>query len=52
MRSTSPQPSTTPGSRTYTVENLSQGTWYFAVVAVNAAGVESDISNVASKTIN
>ena len=32
--------------------NLSQGTWYFAVVAVNASGVESDLSNVASKTIN
>jgi hypothetical protein len=40
------------GLSSYTVEGLSQGTWYFAVVAVNAAGVESDISNVASKTIN
>jgi len=40
------------GLSSYTVEGLSQGTWYFAVVAVNTAGVESDISNVASKTIN
>jgi hypothetical protein len=41
-----------PGLTSYTVENLSQGTWYFGVVAVNAAGSESDISNVATKTIN
>jgi len=41
-----------PGLTSYTVGNLSQGTWYFGVVAVNNAGVESDISNVASKTIN
>jgi len=41
-----------PGLTTYTVENLAQGTWYFVVVAVNTAGVESDLSNVASKTIN
>jgi predicted small lipoprotein YifL len=37
---------------TYTVNNLSQGTWYFAVYAVNSSGLESDISNVGSKTIN
>jgi hypothetical protein len=41
-----------PGLTSYTVENLSQGTWYFGVVAVNAAGSESDVSNVATKTIN
>jgi len=40
------------GLTSFTVDNLSQGTWYFGVVAVNAAGVESDVSNVASKTIN
>ena len=40
------------GLSSYTVDGLSPGTWYFAVVAVNASGVESDISNVASKTIN
>jgi hypothetical protein len=33
------------------VSNLTSGTWYFAVVAVNDAGVESDASNVATKTI-
>jgi hypothetical protein len=36
---------------TYTVNNLSSGTWYFAVYAVNSSGVESDISNIGSKTI-
>jgi len=36
---------------TYLVENLSPATWYFAVKAV-AGGVESDLSNVASKTIS
>ncbi len=35
----------------YVVENLSPATWYFAVKAV-ANGVESDLSNVASKTIS
>jgi len=40
------------GLSSYTVEGLSQGTWYFAVIAVNASGVESDLSNLASKTIN
>jgi hypothetical protein len=36
---------------TYVVENLSSGTWYFAVVAVAATGATSQLSNVASKTI-
>jgi len=45
-------PVNNPGLTTYTVENLSAGTWYFAVVAVNAAGVESDLSNLGMKTIN
>ena len=36
----------------YVVGNLAAGTWYFAVAAVNAAGLESDLSNTASKTIN
>lgn len=36
---------------TYTINDLSQGTWYFAVYARNSAGAESDISNIASKTI-
>lgn len=36
---------------TYVVENLAPATWYFAVTAVNAAGVESAYSNVANKQI-
>ena len=35
----------------YVVENLSSGTWYFTVVALNSAGVSSPLSNLASKTI-
>jgi hypothetical protein len=34
------------------VENLSPGTWYFAVTSYNASNVESDRSNVTSKTIS
>jgi len=33
------------------VENLVPATWYFAVKAYTSAGVESDLSNEASKTI-
>jgi hypothetical protein len=33
------------------VNNLASGQWFFAVYAVNSNGGESDISNVASKTI-
>lgn len=40
-----------PGLTTYTVNNLASGDWFFAVHAVNAAGSESDISNIATKTI-
>jgi hypothetical protein len=36
---------------TYVVENLTAGSWYFAVIAVNTAGVTSGLSNVASKKI-
>jgi hypothetical protein len=36
----------------YMVNNLIAGTWYFAVTAVNSIGLESDLSNTASKTIN
>ncbi|MEP6546177.1 MAG: fibronectin type III domain-containing protein [Gammaproteobacteria bacterium] len=31
---------------TYTVANLAPGTWYFAIAAVNKAGVESDLTEV------
>lgn len=36
----------------YLVENLTSGTWYFTVVALNSAGVSSPLSNIASKTIS
>jgi len=42
---------TNAGLTSYTVNNLGSGQWFFAVFAVNSAGIESDISNVASKTI-
>jgi hypothetical protein len=41
-----------PGLTSYTVEGLGTGVWYFAVIAVNANGSESDLSNVAMKTVN
>jgi hypothetical protein len=40
-----------PSLTSYMVENLGSGTWYFAVVAVNAAGATSTLSNTASKTV-
>jgi hypothetical protein len=40
------------GLQTYMIENLGQGTWYFAIKAVTSAGVESALSNIVSKTIN
>jgi hypothetical protein len=42
----------TPGVASYVIDNLSSGTYYFVVVAVDAAGVESTDSNSASKTIS
>lgn len=41
-----------PSINRYVVENLSSGTWYFAVVAVNATGLTSQLSNTANKTIS
>lgn len=35
----------------YVIEGLTAGTWYFAVKAFNSAGVESVLSNVASKRL-
>ena len=40
-----------PSVSTYVVDNLTSGTWYFAVVAINSAGLSSELSNVGSKTI-
>ena len=39
------------GVTSYVVEQLTPGTWYFVVTAVNAQGIESIFSNVASKTM-
>ncbi|MET0660801.1 MAG: putative Ig domain-containing protein [Steroidobacteraceae bacterium] len=36
---------------TYVVDSLATGTWYFAVVSVNAQGTWSPLSNVTSKTV-
>lgn len=40
-----------PGLSSYVLTGLGSGTWYFAVKAYTTAGVESDLSNVASKNI-
>ena len=40
------------GASSYVVDNLSPATWYFAVKAYNSSGAESDLSVLASKTIN
>ncbi len=42
---------TTPSSTTYTVQNLTAGTWYFAVAAYTSSGSQSALSNIVSKTI-
>jgi hypothetical protein len=34
------------------IENLSAGTWYFAVSAYTTTNIESDLSNLAQKTLN
>ena len=39
------------GVQTYVFDNLHAGTWYFAVMAVTSAGVESALSNRVSTTI-
>ena len=40
-----------PGITTYTLGNLSSGTWYFAVSAYASTGAEGSLSNTASKSI-
>jgi uncharacterized lipoprotein NlpE involved in copper resistance len=40
------------GVQTYVIDNLGQGTWYFAIKAVTSAGVESALSDIVSKTIS
>lgn len=39
------------GATTYEISGLAEGTYYFAVVAYNSAGVDSGQSNVANQTI-
>jgi hypothetical protein len=39
------------GLTSYTLTNLTTGTWYFGVSAYSTAGTESSVSNVASKTV-
>jgi hypothetical protein len=40
-----------PGITTYVIEPLTPNTWYFAITALDASGIESTRSNVATKSI-
>jgi len=40
-----------PGISTYVIDNLNPNTYYFVSTSINSAEVESDFSNVATKTI-
>jgi hypothetical protein len=40
-----------PGARSWVIEDLTSGTWYFAATAFDQSGAESSRSNTASKTI-
>jgi hypothetical protein len=42
---------TNPGLTSYVVENLSAGTWYFAMVSYSSANVESTMSGVVSGAV-
>ena len=42
---------TNPSITRFVVDNLSSGTWYFAVSAMSNQGASSSASNVATKTI-
>lgn len=39
------------GLTSYLIENLAPGTWFFAVSAYSTAGVQSEMSNIASKVV-
>jgi hypothetical protein len=41
-----------PGLATYVVDNLTPGTYYFSVAAVNSHGTESPLSSEVSTTVN
>lgn len=40
-----------PGLTSYVLANLARGSWYFAVAAFTAQNVESELSQIVSKTI-
>jgi hypothetical protein len=40
-----------PGLSSYVVENLTSGTWYFAIKSYTSTGSESALSSVASKSV-
>jgi hypothetical protein len=42
----------TVGTQTYVIDNLTPGTWFFAIRAVTQTGVESAMSDVVSKIIS
>jgi hypothetical protein len=44
-------PISNPDTTSYVITGLTTGTWYFEVMAVNSASVESSASAIASKTI-
>lgn len=39
------------GIQTYVLDNLSSGTWYFAIIAVTDTGNESALSNIVEDNI-
>jgi len=39
------------GITSYVVDELTRGTWFFSVTAVDADGLESSFSNISAKTI-
>ena len=41
-----------PGLATYVVDNLTPGTYYFSIGAVNVTGTESPLSSEVSMTVN
>lgn len=42
----------TTGQQNYVVENLTSGTWYFEVIAINASGDQSGPSSIVSVTLS